>query len=98
MEWITLKNGVKMPQLGFGTINQTGDQIIDNVAFALHHGLQIEQAIPHRGKRGAQSFQKPRASLAFDAGGKFSIECFAKLNLVKPLPQFFRIIAARGRA
>ena len=41
MEWITLRNGVKMPQLGFGTINQTGEQITDNVAFALHHGYGL---------------------------------------------------------
>ena len=30
-----------MPQLGFGTINQFGEQITDNVAFALNHGYQL---------------------------------------------------------
>ena len=41
MEYITLNNGVKMPKLGFGTISQFGDQIIDNVAFALNHGYEL---------------------------------------------------------
>ena len=39
--YITLNNGVKMPQLGFGTIRQFGDQVIDNVAFALNNGYQL---------------------------------------------------------
>lgn len=83
----------------FGMLRQHPfDGLIVTGAFALRHRLQIEQTIPHRGEYGAQPFQKPRASRAFDAGGKFIIECFAKLNLVKTLPQFFRIIAARGRA
>ena len=41
MEYIILNNGVKMPKLGFGTINQFDDQIIDNVAFALNNGYQL---------------------------------------------------------
>lgn len=41
MEYIILNNGVKMPQLGFGTIGQEGDQISDNVSFALNHGYQL---------------------------------------------------------
>ncbi len=36
-----LNNGVVIPQLGFGTINQIGDQIRDNVAFALNHGYRL---------------------------------------------------------
>lgn len=39
--YITLNNGVKMPQLGFGTIGQSGDQIVENVAFALNNGYQL---------------------------------------------------------
>ena len=38
---VTLNNGVQMPQLGFGTINQAGEQIIDNVAFALRNGYSL---------------------------------------------------------
>ena len=38
MEYITLQNNVKMPMLGYGTIAQAGEQITDNVAFALNHG------------------------------------------------------------
>ena len=38
---VVLNNGVVMPQLGFGTINQFGDQITDNVAFALTHGYKL---------------------------------------------------------
>lgn len=38
---ITLNNGLVMPQLGFGTINQFGEQITDNVAFALNHGYDL---------------------------------------------------------
>ena len=38
---VVLNNGVVMPQLGFGTINQFGDQITDNVAFALNHGYKL---------------------------------------------------------
>lgn len=39
--YITLNNGVKMPQLGFGTIGQSGSQIMENVAFALNHGYGL---------------------------------------------------------
>lgn len=41
MEFVTLNNGVKMPQLGFGTISQYGEQIVENVAFALNHGYGL---------------------------------------------------------
>lgn len=36
-----LNNGYEIPQLGFGTIGQSGQQIIDNVSFALTHGYQL---------------------------------------------------------
>ena len=39
--FITLNNGYQIPQLGFGTIQQFGKQIEDNVAFALTHGYQL---------------------------------------------------------
>ena len=39
--FITLNNGYQIPQLGFGTIQQFGKQIEDNVAFALNHGYQL---------------------------------------------------------
>lgn len=38
---ITLNNGVKFPQLGFGTIRQVGEQITENVAFALNNGYVL---------------------------------------------------------
>ena len=38
---ITLNNGVKMPQLGFGTIGQYGEQITENVVFALNNGYGL---------------------------------------------------------
>ena len=41
MEYITLNNGVRMPHMGFGTIGQSGEQITDNVAFALTHGYEL---------------------------------------------------------
>lgn len=41
MEYITLNNGIKMPKLGFGTINQFGEQITDNVSYALNNGYQL---------------------------------------------------------
>lgn len=41
MEYVTLQNGVAMPMLGYGTIGQTGEQITDNVAFALAHGYEL---------------------------------------------------------
>ena len=41
MNYIILNNGVKMPKLGFGTINQFGNQIIENVNFALNNGYQL---------------------------------------------------------
>ena len=41
MSTVTLNNGIVMPQLGFGTINQYGEQIINNVAFALNHGYKL---------------------------------------------------------
>lgn len=41
MKYITLNNGYKIPKLGYGTINQFGQEITDNVAFALTHGYQL---------------------------------------------------------
>lgn len=41
MEYATLQNGLKMPMLGYGTIGQAGEQITDNVAFALNHGYEL---------------------------------------------------------
>ncbi len=41
MEYILLNNGVSMPKLGFGTINQFGEQIIDNVSYALNNGYLL---------------------------------------------------------
>ncbi|MGN0313480.1 MAG: aldo/keto reductase [Fusicatenibacter sp.] len=41
MSIIILNNGVEMPQLGYGTIMQFGDQIINNVAFALNNGYKL---------------------------------------------------------
>ena len=41
MEYVTLNNGYKIPQLGFGTIQQFDKQIEDNVAFALNNGYEL---------------------------------------------------------
>lgn len=41
MSVIKLNNGVEMPQLGFGTIRQFGEQVTDNVAFALNNGYKL---------------------------------------------------------
>jgi diketogulonate reductase-like aldo/keto reductase len=41
MSTILLNNGIEMPQLGFGTIMQFGNQITDNVAFALNNGYKL---------------------------------------------------------
>ena len=41
MEYITLNNGYRIPAMGYGTINQFGEQIRDNVAFALNNGYQL---------------------------------------------------------
>jgi len=41
MSTIILNNGVHMPQLGYGTIQQFGEQITDNVAFALNNGYKL---------------------------------------------------------
>ena len=41
MEYVTLQNNVKLPMLGYGTIGQAGEQITDNVAFALNHGYEL---------------------------------------------------------
>ena len=38
---IELNNGILMPQLGFGTISQFGEQITDNVAYALNNGYDL---------------------------------------------------------
>ena len=39
--FVQLNNGYEIPQLGFGTIQQAGKQIEDNVAFALNHGYKL---------------------------------------------------------
>ena len=41
MTFIQLNNGVRLPQLGFGTLGQAGEQVTENVAFALNHGYQL---------------------------------------------------------
>ena len=41
MDYSILNNGVKMPKLGFGTINQFESQITENVSFALNNGYQL---------------------------------------------------------
>lgn len=41
MSEIILNNGLKLPQLGYGTIMQFGEQITENVAFALNHGYKL---------------------------------------------------------
>lgn len=38
---IVLNNGYAIPQLGFGTIGQSGQDITDNVSFALNHGYEL---------------------------------------------------------
>jgi diketogulonate reductase-like aldo/keto reductase len=39
--YVKLNNGIELPQLGFGTIGQFGEQIIGNVAFALGNGYKL---------------------------------------------------------
>lgn len=39
--YLVLNNGINMPQLGFGTIGQSGDQLAENVAFALNNGYRL---------------------------------------------------------
>lgn len=41
MNELKLNNGYVIPQLGYGTIMQSGDQIINNVDFALHNGYLL---------------------------------------------------------
>ena len=41
MEYAILSNGIKMPMLGYGTIGQSGNEITENVAFALNHGYKL---------------------------------------------------------
>lgn len=41
MSTIRLSNGVLMPSIGFGTIRQFGEQIENNVAFAIQNGYRL---------------------------------------------------------
>jgi diketogulonate reductase-like aldo/keto reductase len=41
MEYKTLNNGVRMPMLGFGTMNQFGFDVMENVSHALNNGYQL---------------------------------------------------------
>lgn len=41
IKMITLNNGYQIPSIGYGTIQQTGEQIINNVVYALTHGYQL---------------------------------------------------------
>lgn len=41
MEDIILNNGVRMPKLGFGTINQFGQQVSANVSHTLNNGYRL---------------------------------------------------------
>lgn len=38
---IQLNNGLLIPQLGYGTIGQSGQPLVDNVAFALNNGYDL---------------------------------------------------------
>ena len=38
---VQLNNGLVIPQLGYGTIGQSGQALVDNVAFALTHGYDL---------------------------------------------------------
>lgn len=40
-EMITLNNGIQIPHLAYGTIGQAGEQITENVAYALNHGYDL---------------------------------------------------------
>lgn len=41
MNELKLNNGYTIPQLGYGTIMQNGEQIINNVSFALNNGYKL---------------------------------------------------------
>lgn len=41
MEYITLNNGVIMPQLGYGTFQQSGPSVADNVEYAIKCGYEL---------------------------------------------------------
>ena len=41
MKTAILNNGIAMPMLGYGTIGQSGNDLIDNIDFALHNGYQL---------------------------------------------------------
>lgn len=38
---ITLNNNIEMPLLGYGTIGQSGEELENNISFALHNGYQL---------------------------------------------------------
>lgn len=64
---VTLNNGVEMPMLGYGTIAQAGEQITENVAFALHNGYALIDTANRYGNevevgRGLQRAGLPRES------------------------------------
>lgn len=40
-EGIVLNNGMEMPHMGFGTIGQSGESLVENVAFALRNGYDL---------------------------------------------------------
>lgn len=68
MEYATLQNGLKMPMLGYGTIGQAGEQIADNVAFALHHGYELIDTANRYGNevevgRGLKKFGRQREEI-----------------------------------
>lgn len=50
--YITLNNGIKMPKIGYGTISQFGEQIEDNVAYALNNGYQLIDTANRYGNEG----------------------------------------------
>ena len=41
MDHLILNNSLKLPKLGYGTIGQSGDALIQNVAFALNNGYDL---------------------------------------------------------
>lgn len=62
MKYIQLNNGIMMPKLGFGTIGQSGEELIDNVCIALEHGYQLIDTANRYGNEGevGQGLRKSR--------------------------------------
>ena len=88
MPELILNNGIAMPQLGFGTIQQFGEQITDNVAFALNNGYKLIDTANRYGN-------EVEVGLGLKNPGSSARNIFSKQSSVPPFTRTTALLTER---